>query len=539
MTPQQIDRLWFLPALGGWIVVLASLAVASVAAVLALRHRAGPRREALALFGLFGGSLVLRLALATWGPGDLRMNLRGTLLSHDFGHDAVSALFGEAALYGPGPNGLLGPLFVLLPRRFETLVAVALVAGSLAPVVLQRALAARSTALHAWAGALALAISPLAVRWSGVGNRQAQMLLLFTVAAWGLGRYQAGGRARYLVAGAAAALLAVLTRPEGVLVFALLGPLWLLGPRGRRRTPLIAIAPVLGLTLAYRATFSPLAGIETPHIPLGLISPATSVWLDPAFQGWALLGLTLAGLGLGLWRRNPLVIAAAVALLVVSQATRHMPTAGMQMASARYQSLSVLAAAVCAGAAVDALWTRFAGSRRAQRLAAALLATLAVAATAPTLLAVTRPRTIDAEYRQLLTWLRELPPGTAVFSVEHAVIDAGLVAPRTEAHALGVDWNLIGSSIDEVYSPPPNGGFPEGPPLILYYDGGMCAVTPESMIGVFDTYPIVDLCEEARVRFGDRPLLQAEVPAAGFRREEYREDPVRIGLFVVDDRRPR
>lgn len=532
MSPQQVDQLWFLPAFVGWLAVVVGL---TAAATSALRRRSLPRRELLALAGLFVGSLAMRVALATWGPGDLRMNLRGTLLTYDVGEDALRALFGEAVLYGPGPNGLLGPLFLALPRRFETLVAVALVAGSLAPVVLQRALAARVTPLHAWAAALLLAISPLAVRWSGEGNRQAQMLLLFAVAAWGLARYQASGRARYLVPGAAAALVAVLTRPEGVLVFALLGPLWLLGARGRRLGPLLAIAPVVALTLLYRTTFSPLASIETPHIPLGLISPATSVWLDPAFQGWALIGLTLAGLAVGLWRRSPLVVAAAVALLLVSQATRHMPTADLQMASARYQSLSVLAAAVCAGAALEALVRRF--RERSRRVATALAGALVLAATTPALLVVTRPRTIDDEYGQLLAWLRELPPGTAVFSVEHPVIDAGLVAPRTEAHSLDIDWNLIAASLDEVYSPPPNGSFPEGPPLVLYYDGGMCAVTRESMIGLFDTYPIEALCEEARARFGDRPLWRAELPAVGFRGERYREDPVRIGLFVVDDRR--
>ncbi len=282
-----------------WILLFALLGILSVR--LLHDHGTSHRKEILFLGALAMGSFLIRYFFASWGPGDLQMNLY--LAFSDIGQSDLK--------YGAAPSAFLALLFHILPASFDTVVFVNLVLGSLAPVLMvlmSRAWFGRRDVAW-WAGVL-LAVQPLLIRHAGVTNRQPFVLFTALVALATLAFFLSGRhRHRWiaLLTSGLAVLLCVRTRPEAVFLFmpglllvVLAQPLRALGSRqALKHGALVGLAwlPALFSFLATNVIWPgdfPLRRI-TEHMSVLVSGPAWETFVFARFDmvpaGFVLLAL--------------------------------------------------------------------------------------------------------------------------------------------------------------------------------------------------------------------------------------------------------
>ncbi|MBM4372020.1 MAG: hypothetical protein FJ098_10230, partial [Deltaproteobacteria bacterium] len=369
--------------------------------------RRGPRSRPLhaaALLALLAGALGLRIARATWGPGDLYLNV-------------AEVFWGKpSVLYGNAPNALLLMLFEVLPAATETLVAVTLVLGTLAvglAWLLARELAPED-AWFRWCAGLAVAAQPILVRFSGEANRQMYVLSLGTLALWSWVRWERHGRLLDGAAGVVAATLCVHSRPEAFPLLLLLALISLRPPRreggGRPRWSPILLAMAFGVYAAYWATSFRASSMQSTYVGnlfspgRFFLGPSVNLWLDPAFTPAALIAFLPLGLLAAARRRARWAGWVAAGLLGFAVMATSMPTGGdgvRQLASARYQTLAVLLASLASAWGTAELLRFVAGRwpRRGLPVAIPLLLLLVAGTGVSPFLGVTRPTTLDHEYR--------------------------------------------------------------------------------------------------------------------------------------------
>jgi hypothetical protein len=514
-------------------------------AAAALRRRRPPRwRDVLAdgwpFAALFAGALVPRLALATWGPGDMWFSLA----------PAFGAEVPGAEGYGAAPIVLLRAIFAVLGTSFDRAVVVSLTLGSLAPVLL----AAAVRALHgdrplAWAAGALLAAQPMLIRHGGEAGREAWVLALAALSLWlfarGFRQTRLAPAAAIFVAAAQAAFLCAHSRPEAVLVFPVVGALVLLGAVGRPWRPARAAVAFLSLgaaALGWLVTIPAVAqtalhGRElagTLYWTVGRLGADYNPWLSPELSPAAAIVLAGLGVGFGLagWPRlaarpdapavgaetRRLTLWALAALLAVSVVASQYPTAGPQLANARYHTLAYLPFAALAAVGLRALVV-LVGRWRAARLAVAAAAAGAVVVTAigPARL-IDRPYTLDFELRFILENVERLPADAAIFQVrqpeDYALKDPhGYLREIAPGHRRWRFWT---------------GALPDPlPENAVYYHAAGCYNTVAGA-------DVLSACEAGEALFAARPLVEATIPARPLdHRRPFFVPELRIGFYAM------
>jgi len=410
--------------------------------------------DLLPLIALAAIAFSTRLFLATWGPGDLRQP-----------DDSFIGDWGVPATYG-ATTATLGRLFAWLPiGRDRLLVIQSLLLGSLA--VLPVWGAARKLTQSTWAAWLAagsLATQPLLVRFSGEANRQGVLLFLGAIALWALVRGIGAKPLLHVTLGLVAIALLLGTRPEAFLFVGFLGVLLLLlpvdeggQPRWMRLGPLFVMGLLVTLQLFRLSNAGELGqGVSTLESTVGgALSlhgfpyvPAVMVHLNMDFTPPLFIALYAIGSVVGLWQRRLWVIWGAVALVLYALPLAGVPRGvdgGMQLASARYQTLTLIPFSLVL--ALGAEWllsiVRPKLPPNLTPWALAALCALALAATLPALVRVTRPTALDHEYRFLREAIAKLPPNSELFSAPLG--DSGLSPPTYLPAAVGrpdVTWRF-------------------------------------------------------------------------------------------------
>lgn len=515
-----------------WLLLAALLAVQAARAIRAGGRAA--RRVTAGLAALSLAAFALRLAFATWGPGDLWMNLSEAFLEP-----------GTDARYGSAPNALLRLLFLVLPRTHGTVVGVSLVLGALAPaaaVLVSRALGGGPRV--AAFGGLLVALQPVLVRYAGAAGRQPHVLVLALVAFGAVARLldraeqRPGAGSAPAVVAALAAVLCLGSRPEAPLALAPAGLLALFAafrrPRALARPAAVVVllAAAVAVDLAVRALTGVDDGRAAP-VAARLVGVSfetfaaalrMTVVFHPDYASPVVSFLAVVGLGVAIARRDRLAGWAALSLLllvpafaVVVGAYTPLP-AGVtpHVASARYQTILFLFAALAAAVGLDA--AAAAAARRWGRRAAVAVVALGGAAVLATtvapLVSVTAPRTADLEYRFLVEHGPELPAGATVQQLDVGTDRAlqGLDGFFGEYLGEGREWRYWDGS------EPPSGA------RWVYYHGSGCASA--------DLPPDLRArCAAALARFGADPIAETTVPNRPTGPERHEGERLRIGFF--------
>ena len=504
--------------------------------LLAWIRRGSWERAFLEGAALLGAALGLRVLVATWGPGDLFLN--------------VAEVFWRqpATFYGNAPDGLLIMLLRVLPARIETLVMVTLVLGSLS-VVMVRLLAAElvpGDRVFAWAAALILMVQPVLVRFSGEANRQMYVLFFGVTALWAWLRWERRGRALDAAVAGFAATLCVHSRPEAfpILLLLVLATALRVGGRAKPAGSWMVLAAVMAGYAAYYRTIFHTSSMESVYVgnlmtfDRFFLGPEVNLWLDPAFTPAALIVLLVAGLGLGAWQRKRWIAWAAAGLLGLAFIASSMPTGengGRQLASARYQTLAVLLATLLAAWGFSEI-VRFAGpwARRARAGAAAGLVIAVVATGILPFRGVTKPTTLDHEYRLMKQWILELPPRAEVFQpYNYRYNDLGLRGVVHLGRTLGredVNW----FNWPEDWRPSTN---PQ-----LFWRQSSCSLA-EHVAEIFpdkdqSTHALARVCEEVSEHLEEHQLLSAELPFRVFLNADRDRGTLQVGMYGIPSGMP-
>jgi hypothetical protein len=475
--------------------------------------RRPPAREVLGLVALFGGALALRASLAVFGPGDLHTNLA----------DVAGEMPGP---YGPAPWGALWWYRWLELEGGWFFFGVNLIAGSLAPLFIQRALdRGAGSPTWGWLAALFVATSPLLVRFSTVANRQALMALLTSVALWGALTQRPSGRRWRLGLGACAAFLASMTRPEGAALLAVFGTLAVAVDGRRAMTWLVAAAPAL-FWLVYASGYGALWEMlfESNAMAAEVPSSLTGAWLDVDYIGvGAGAALLLSCVALVL-RPDRIALVFLGGAVLVTAATGCYPTAGFNIANARYQTVAlVLAASFSAFGIARALSTERIGITARHLSLGLVVVTLLVTRWEP-LVRVTTPTTVDLEYRLLYERLPALEPDALVRTVDGRRLDAALRPPRyfQEFGIVGA-WRYLDEGVPDDHTGP-----------IYYYHPASCSVTRESILdGERTGAEFLHSCAVAYSELAREVVWSVVLPAIPLTYERWPGQSVRVGLYRV------
>ncbi|MFH1530492.1 MAG: hypothetical protein ABIK09_07145 [Pseudomonadota bacterium] len=521
-------EIWLVVNQALWVV----LGILIAWSLMARARRPGGRRRALVSgAALFAGALGLRLAVATWGPGDLFLNV-------------AEIFWGQpSTFYGNAPNGLLLLLMRVLPERVETLVAVTLTLGSLA-VVVAHLLASElepEDRCFPWAAALIVAVQPVLVRFSGESNRQMYVLFLGVTALWAWLRWERRGRALDAALAVCAATLCVHTRPEAFPILLLLPAATALhihgGPR-RIGSWLGLGVGFIGYAVYYMTTFHT-SNMESVYVgnlftlAHFFLGPEVNLWLDPGFTPIALIVLLPLGLVAGLLRRRRWVLWATAGLLGLAFIASSMPTGlgGVrQLASARYQTLAVLFASLLAGYGVVVLLDLAARHGARARIAAAALIAVAVFATGVVpFRGVTKPTTLDHEYRLMKEWILLLPLRAEIYQpYNYRYNDLGLRDVVHLGRTMGRD-DLNWFNWPDEWRPSPNPQF--------FWRQASCGVA-ERVDEVFpdldqSTPALAKTCREVSGFLADHRFLSAELPFRIFLNADKDRGILEVGMYEI------
>ena len=490
------------------------------------RHsREGFGRMIVEMAVLFSAALALRAAMATWGPGDLRLNL-------------VDAMWKTppSGAYGNAPHGLLNMLLLVLPVRSESLVYVTLVLGSLS-VVVTRLLAMElepGDRIFPWTAALIVALQPVFVRFSGEANRQMYVLFLGATALWAWLRWHRTGRLADAAAAALAATLCVHSRPEVFPLLALLVLATAMRVGGVRRWP--ASLGILGVIIAFYAVYywTAFLGAEADHMSYlerlsdtaFFLSPAANIWMDPSFTPSVLIAMLLPALGFGLHGRRRWVLWSALALPGLALLASGMPTGlddTRQLASARYQTVAVLLTSLLAGYGA----ARLIGTAKRWGLSAStavgvgLFVALVSTGWQP-FRGVTKPTTLDHEFHLMKEWIPQLPPNAEVFVPIHP-------------SDLGLKWvSFMSITLDRedvVWRDWPEDWTPSSNPQ-FYWRQASCGM-PEFDTGSREAWDYFKACRGDREAFAGDTFLSARIPYRPFIDARTREGSLEVALYVI------
>ncbi len=551
----------------GWLVLFGLMAWCGGGALMAFgraRESAGRalslrvgRLVAIALIAITLAGFLLRVALATWGPGDFWMNQ----------HQAFSG-DGLDLRYGSAPIALIDLVFLLGFRPdFSTLIGLNLLLSALAAPLtawlvfaLRRGSGAPDRGSSSGAGgcttcgaapaaglmsagmpwalfaALLVAVQPLLVRHGGEGHRQAVVLVLALIAMAAMADYFGSRRPLWLAVVALAGSLCVLSRPEGLLIVPILGLMVVVLTHYRElmRSPrdspaLWGAGATLLILIAWRllGELFPLYAPEQGYLWLTpyFLRPGHTLWVNSDFVPWPVIGLALSGLVVAVARRRRVMLWVGLSLLGVTHAVGWLATAGPILTSARYWTLSLpfvcLAAAFAfeeSGAALNAWW----GRRPAYAACAALLVVV-TATSVQGARSLARPTTVDEEWRFIMEVVPTLEPGTTVL------------------YPWSFDWPDVGFKFAGLQFPSVVYGAPEqrwvgwrGEPVschdgpVIYYHSAIC-FNPELP---HETREVCGRKEQLRLP----PLVTREILAVPMGYESYRPGPsgaLRVGFFEL------
>ena len=489
---------------------------------------------------LFIGAAGLNLSLATFGPGDLHWNQAPFFLS-PHGYDPM---------YGSSPGGLLRLLFPLIPRTFDASIVIQILLGALAAVLAVSLGSALGLGrVQAAFTGIILAAQPLLVRFSGEGDRQAYVLVLVIMTLLHLARHRRDGSWTELVRYVVAATLCLHARPEGILILipAVAFTLSAGEPGGAIRT-LATMRRLVGEGLAHLVvvallvpyalvSLSQFSGYWTSSLGSNSRSLADVVWLNPEFTASACIALVLTGFAAALFNRHRMALWASMSMCAVTWFGLSYPTAGLKIASARYQTLALPLLILVAAYGLHFLMrlgfrlTRRTAVREVLQVATpiAILCWIALATQAPMRM-VTSPRTIDYEFRFLMSALPLLPADAEIFYTypsDRYNLDLGLRAPPPLSILAGrTRQQWIQFRPDETLQPSSHPRF--------YFQQASCYATHANLDEVGRAAVAVewgDRCRQAMARFGDSPFLEETIPASRFASDLYLVDPLRVGFF--------
>jgi hypothetical protein len=446
-TVQRPDSLPWWGPVESWATILLWLGLASLLILRLVTVVPRPTVvDSLPFLGLAAATFGLRLAFATWGPGDLRQPDDSFI-----GSWAVPPTYGATV-------ASLGRLFAWLPvGRDRLLVLQSLLLSSCAVLPLWGAAKKLSNSrITAWLAAGTIATQPLLVRFSGEANRQGVVLFLGATALWALLRSSGPYSRLHAALGLVSVALLLGTRPEAFLYIGFLALLYLLVPiaehgpsRWRRLGPILLMVAMVALQLLRLSAADELGqGVQTLEATAGgalnhggfPYVPAVMVHLNMGFTPLLYIGLYALGWTIGFWRQRAWVIWSGIALVLWAFPLAGVPRGvdgGMQLASARYQTLSLIpfSLVMAYGAQRVALQLRHYLPDRVTRWVLIGLGVLALAATMPALLRVTQRTSLDNEYRFLRESIVLLPQGAEVFSAPLG--DSGLSPPTYLPAAVG------------------------------------------------------------------------------------------------------
>jgi hypothetical protein len=500
---------------GIWLFLAGWGALAVLAAILGRRNV----RWELALIG--GMALALRLLLATWGPGDLQLNLHADM----------------ARVYGAAPYAVVWALEALFqPDDLVTvLVPASAVLGTLVVVILALFLreAGASRAVAATAAFL-LALHPLAVRWSGDCERQMYVLVSQAIAFLAVAAALRRDRWWPLAGFAFAGLLATYSRPEGLAVWAGAGFVALVLPWSRKTLAVLGIA-VAGIGLGLlRFVEDFLVQVDSAMGELDFLPP---VILDPGYTPVALMALFVLGVVVAFRApRNRLVLGLALLALLSSLPALFHPTWGLRHASTRYQLQALMpfvaVAALGLATVTERLGRLVPQVVRGWTLPVTLL--LVAAASIPTVIRVTRPVSVDNEFAFLRRTLPDLPRRAVVFYA-HPDNKVGDVAGFRGMEALS-DWLGRGDISWRLW----DDSAPRTPPPAFFYRQPACLLPTDPTEDAPKGHPeheclrcVVERCRQGLAHSAPEPLAEATFPAVHFGLQRFTAPEATVGFYPL------
>jgi hypothetical protein len=384
----------------------------------------GKRRQTLVLYtGLFVGALVLRMALATFGPGDLKMVDEAALLME----------YNVVPFHGPATHALLAVLFEIAGPSDRIIVWMMLLCGALA-VPVGAAVARRlwNSPAAAMGTGVAIMLHPVFVRMSGEASRQAHVLLLAAMAC--LATLRAEDDRSWVNAGLAVVCttLCVLTRPEALVLVPLLISLTIFLAVEQRRLPPLQVLVQHGLVLLTVIPYKMLIATDTAEMVnlaelFDRILPhfwaaESNAFMNLNFTPVAFLVLAVIALFAGVSRNRLTGLWAGLALFGIAIPLSTM-TIGkgdeVQLASVRYHTLSLFVFCLLVGLGVPLLHqalVRFVRRPRVRNTVIAILLCLSALSLWYPYRQVTGTTTIDAEYEATREWLPQLPENAQIFT---------------------------------------------------------------------------------------------------------------------------
>lgn len=510
----RVGRPPFATGAGVWLFLAGWLALAVGVAALGRRH-AGWDMVLLAL-----AAVGVRLALATWGPGDLQLNLHPE----------------KANVYGPAPYAVAWALERLLrpDDLVPVLVAASAALGGAAVLIvalfLREAGASRRVAL---AAALLLAIHPVAIRLSGDCERQMYVLAAQAAALLAVAAAHFRGRWWPLAVFVLAGVLGTYSRPEGVAVWGAAAFVTLLLPWSRKTAFVVVVAAAgIGLgVLRYAGDF--LVQVRSASTALDFLPPVIA---DPGFTPVVAILLFAAGAALAVRARDRLLAGLAVLALLASLPALFHPTWGMRLASTRYQLQALVPFVAVAAFGLAALGriaiARFAALGRPAFVP--VVVALIVAASVPAMLRVTRPVSVDNEFAFLRRALPLVPRGAVIFFA-HPDGRVGDVAgfrgmvPLSDWVGRGdIRWRLWDESA------------PATPPPAFFYRQPACLLPTDPTEDAPPGDPgheclrcVVDRCRQGMAHSRPEALAETTFPAVHFGLQRFVADEATVGLYPL------
>lgn len=499
---------------GIWLFLAGWGALALMVVGLGRRHA----RWELVLIGAM--ALALRLFLATWGPGDLQLNLHANF----------------ARVYGAAPYAVTWALDSLLrpDDLVSVLVPASAVLGALAVVVLALFLreAGASRAVAATAAFL-LALHPVAIRSSGDCERQMYILVAQAAAFLAVAAAHARDRwwplAGFVLAGA----LATYSRPEGLAVWAGAAFVALLLPWSRK-TAVVLVLAVAGVVLGMlRFVGDFRVQVYSASNALDFLPP---VILDPGFTPIVATVLFVLGAVVALRARDRLAVGLVLLALLSSLPALFHPTWGLRLASTRYQLQALVPFVAIAAYGLVALvghlgrWVP--AAFRGWTLAAVWV--LVAAASIPAVIRVSRPVSVDHEFAFLRRALPHVPRRAVIFYAhpDGRVGDvAGFRGMEDLADWLGrgdISWRLWDDSA------------PATPPPAFFYRQPACLLPTDPTEDAPKDHPdheclrcVVERCRQGLAHSVPEPLAEATFPAIYFGLQRFTAPETTVGLYPL------
>ncbi len=481
---------------------------------------------------LVASSLVVRLLAATWGPGDIFMNLS-------------NVFYGQENLrYGAGADPILVPLVRLLAGDDRTVIAFNLAVGSLCPSLFLAFLRRIdfSEERTRVAAAVMLAFLPLPVRFAGECNRQALVLFLGLAALWGLGGIRRDARFTGFATAVAGASLAFMTRPEGSLILILLG-LLAAALAWKRGTwwPILAFATAAAIFIVYYLDFH--AGNSTSQTYVSrtpvairlafLASPTAQTWLDPRFTPMIVIMTMAIGIrdsfredcSVGTWAVFSLIGLGFMYVVMPGS-----PGGAIQLAHARYQTLSAIPMILLAArGSTGLLGLPFCHLAPRIRVGRCLLGATALLSLVVSSKAVLGPTDVDFEYLALREWVADLPRNSEIHQVYGTgkfrhVEDLSLRSPDYLSrilHRPDVTW----------LEWPYESGNPENPRFFL-----LPAACTEARVDVDSAMrfaEFLDACKSGLAAANPTPFRLARFPFRRFMDARTGNGSITVGLYPL------